>query len=196
MKRILTSILFVLPLSVVAHEGPGSDSHLLRTSPVTAAVAAALEMFEESSAGTPIAFHAQGKEASSKMKVSYVDSHQILRSIGYDCDLHSSDDHFESHCTATELTHTDSVNLVPQFDVDEFLASLEMSADIFSRKVAPLQSLTQVKMWQSGDLIWATLTYVKESVEGKSHYMCHVHGENFDCHRSRNPGPDEPPVWE
>lgn len=196
MKQILLSILFVLPLSVTASEDHGADSQLLGNSPVTASVVAALEMFEESAAGTPLALQARGDESASAVKLNYADNQLTVHSVGYDCHSHNHDGHHEAHCHAVELTHPGAVAPAPQFDADQLLSSLELSADIFSRKVAPLQALTQVKMWQTGDSIWATLTYVKDSVENKSHFMCHVHGAHFDCHRTRNPGPQEPPVWE
>lgn len=196
MKRILSSILFVLPISVLAHDDHSSGSQLLAKSPVTASVVAALEMFEESSAGTPVAFHGRGNESASAVKLNYVDDTLIVHSVGYDCHSHSHDDQHEAHCHAEDLASPGTTVPAPQFSADQLLSSLELSSDIFARKVAPLQTLTQVKMWQSGDSIWATLTYVKESAENKSHFMCHVHGEHFDCHRTRSPGPQEPPVWE
>ncbi len=56
---------------------------------------------------------------------------------------------------------------------------------VITRDGRTVDTITEVKLWQLGSEIYITLM--------KSHFMCHVHGgHEFDCHRAKGPGPQEP----
>ncbi|WP_157865725.1 hypothetical protein AB1A81_15440 [Bdellovibrio bacteriovorus] len=193
MKFIL-SILLALPVSAFAHEHDHDHGNtILNQSPVTLASVAALELFETGNIGKLVGFQTFKADDEAAVKLTYMDNSGTARVVGYDCHLHAHGDAQEAHChDSADLGVIDTPANDVSFGVDEFTASLTYSADIFSRKIAPLSQITNVKMWQTGGNIWATLTHDAGAGEVKSHFMCHVHGDHFDCHRSRNPGPNEP----
>ncbi|UXR64290.1 hypothetical protein EZJ49_14575 [Bdellovibrio bacteriovorus] len=192
MKKIVLSLLIILPSVSWSHDH-NHDANLLGKSPVTAASVAALELFESGNIGGLIGFQTFFSGNESAVKLTYQDESSTTRVVGYDCHFHAHDDEFESHChDSADLGIIDSAENNIQWGADEFIAALSYSADIFSRKIAPLPEITGVKMWQTHGDIWVSLSHLSANAEVKSHFMCHMHGDHFDCHRSRNPGPHEP----
>lgn len=190
MKKLVLSLLFALPSAAWSHE---HGSSLLGKSPVTAASVAALELFESGNIGGLIGFQTFSSVDESAVKLTYIDENTTTRVVGYDCHFHPHGDEFESHChDSADLGIVESAENVVQWGADEFISSLEYSVDIFARKIAPLSEITGAKMWQTAGDIWVTLTHNSSGQEIKSHFMCHMHGNHFDCHRSRSPGPHEP----
>ena len=107
------------------------------------------------------------------------------------------------HCHADYCHEEDQLGPVAYnygtlaFDLEAFEESLAQTLDIFERKVSPLTSITEIKLWQVFDQIEVRYNYADNAgLTQSSYYMCHVHGSHFDCHRKRNPGIHEPIIGE
>lgn len=192
MKLFALIFALTLPGIAMAHEHQHGSSDILQQSPVTAATLASLELFESAHKGEIYAFQSTPELDDVGSQILYVNN-GALRLSKYDCHFHSHGDHQYAHC---HDMIDESSPLVPpasmSFEVDRFIAALSNAADIFARKVAPLSELTTVKMWQSGHEMFVNMNYKKAGQESSAYFMCHVHGSHIDCHRSLNPGPQEP----
>lgn len=195
---ILTLVLAATPLSSFAAGEHDHDhdhgSEILEQSAVTLGTLSVLENFESLNQGAVLAFETTLNDAETATTLHYQNSLNAVAAAGYDCHFHAHGDHQHAHCHGpADLGVVRDSSAPAVFGIDQLLESLNFSADIFSRKVAAISSITAVKMWQVSEEVYVSLTYTAaDSSSQKSHYMCHVHGDHFDCHRSRNPGPQEP----
>lgn len=107
------------------------------------------------------------------------------------------DAHFDCHGDHCHGLDQNVNTVIPaqalNFETSALINSLSQAFDIYQRKVASLETVTGVKLWQAGSEIYITLSQKAAAGLLKSHFMCHVHGgHEFDCHRGKNPGPQEP----
>ncbi len=195
MKLIATLLLAALPSLSFAHDHDhGSTPEIIAKSPLAQATAAALELFESAPKGSLYSFKSGYALDEVASEVLYIDNGAALRLSKYDCHFHLHGNEQEAHChdvidEASNSTPPTSL----KFAVDDFVTSLAGALDIFARKVAPIETVTQLKMWQAADAMYVNLNFENAGTTGSSYYMCHIHGgAEIDCHRSLKPGPQEP----
>ncbi|WP_374075513.1 hypothetical protein [Bdellovibrio bacteriovorus] len=195
MKNLILVAIVAFAVPAFSHEHDHSDDHsILTKSRVTLATATSLEMFEDGQIGQLWGFETLKADDEASAKILYIDQNNTGRISGYDCHFHSHGGADEAHChDAAELGTVAAPTDALTFQVDAFLESLVSALDTFERKIAPVEKITAVKMWQYSDMIHTSFTHEAATGKVQSHFMCHIHdGIHIDCHRSRNPGPQEP----
>lgn len=194
MKALVALLVMLSPALAWTHENHPPVSDIINKSPVSLATMVALEEFHDTNLGSVWGWDSQqvGDEAASR--ILYVDAVQAVSVAKYDCHFHSHGSENEAHCHAEgseSVALTSPSTLV--FSKDQLLVALASAMDIFNRKVSTVENITQIKTWQNGELIYFNLNYQTGTTGGASYYMCHIHqGADIDCHRSLNPGPQEP----
>ncbi len=198
MKKLILALALMASTSSLAagvHDhNHDHGSETLEQSLVTLGTLSALENFESLNQGPVLAFETTLNDDETATTLHYQNSANTVVAAGYDCHFHTHGDHQDAHCHGpADLGVVRDSSTPAVFGVDQLLQSLNFSADIFSRKVSAMNTVSAVKMWQVSNEVYVSLTYTAaDSSSQKSHFMCHVHGDHFDCHRSRNPGPQEP----
>ncbi|MNJ99806.1 hypothetical protein D3C87_175870 [compost metagenome] len=174
---------------------PAYSSSLFQESEVTLATLSILQTVETNQAGKVRGLQTLKAGDEAEVQLRYQGNDFVVRDSAFDCHFHSHDGALENaHChQITDAESTVEIRRDLVFGTTELIESLNQSLDIFQRKIGAVASLVAVKLWQADDEIYVTLTH-QASVNSvvNSHFMCHVHGSHFDCHRSRHAGPQEP----
>ncbi len=195
MQKLIFLLLFICPVFVMAlndHDHEHGDE-VLTFSPVTGATITLLKTFESNNSGSVVGFHTDISINETLTKLIYVDTGNQAYSEDYRCHFPDLQPQLNSQCLKTSGSRAVAVpaNKV-SFGVEEYIVSLKAVVDIFSRKIGSLPQLQSLTMWQHDGAIWATLAHNAGSGVISSHFMCHVHDADFDCHRTRAPGPHQP----
>lgn len=70
-----------------------------------------------------------------------------------------------------------------------YAASLaEVNELAYSQGLAE-ESLQGIKMWSYQDTVQVTGVWKNGQEAVTLHFMCHMHGDHFDCHKQSRPGP-------
>jgi hypothetical protein len=82
----------------------------------------------------------------------------------------------------------------PQRRVTEALLkeAVQAAGDEFKRKIAPLEQLTNIKLWIRGAYVYYRMEWVKAGAGPQTSFLaCHEHGAHIDCHRQTRAGAGE-----
>lgn len=185
MKFLITSALILFSFS--------SQASISQNSAASATATAILEHLSPNIDIKVRGLWAQKVDAETEAFVRYQGNDNVVRDSAFDCHFHGAT--FEDvHCH--QIADAESEKELPRdlkFGFSELQSSLEQSLDIFQRKISPIDSLIAVKLWQTDDEVYVSLIHQDNTnTKVESHFMCHVHGSHFDCHRSRNAGPQQP----
>lgn len=72
------------------------------------------------------------------------------------------------------------------------LAAVSSALSIFESRIAKVNSISELKLWQHGDDMTIRITSGDPAAQVVSLFGCHKHGADYDCHRTRKAGPNEP----
>ncbi len=121
-----------------------------------------------------------------------------IQSLTYDChhhvEEHSDPDQAEIDCHAADLSGPSTFSGTSgQFETSDYQAGLSEALSLFSRRVAPLDFLKQIEIWQLHDTLQIVFTYEQSGQNLESKMMCHWHTPgHFDCHRQIQAGAGRP----
>lgn len=77
-------------------------------------------------------------------------------------------------------------------DRSGFLAAIDSAVSIFERRIAKIETLLELKIWQHGDDMTLRITSGDPTTPAVNLFNCHLHSGTYDCHRTRKAGPNEP----
>ncbi|KYG66174.1 hypothetical protein AZI86_03695 [Bdellovibrio bacteriovorus] len=194
MKTFIALLVVLSPVLGWTHENHSPVSDIINKSPVSLATVAALTDFHDANLGAVWGWNSQLAQDDVTSNILHIDSTAAAAVAKYDCHFHSHGSENEAHChnegvASSSLAAPSSVH----FSTEDLVTALTSALDIFNRKVSAVENLTAIKTWQSAEQIFVHLNYQAGTSNGVSYYMCHIHhGAEIDCHRSLNPGPQEP----
>lgn len=195
MKKIIVMIFLIIPIFTWALDGHEQQQaeEVLINSPVVEATANLLKIFETKSSGSVVGFHTDIANNETITKLIFVDNQNVAYVQDYICQFSKQSPQLAVQCSQKSSSRVISKpKNVLGFGVNEFQLSLNQVIDIFVRKIGSLLHLHHLIMWQHDGVIWTTIEHYTGGKVLSSHFMCHVHNQNFDCHRERVPGPYEP----
>lgn len=194
MKAFITLLVVLSPVLGWAHQDHSPVSDIINKSAVSLATVTALTDFHDANLGTVWGWNSQLSQDEAASRILHIDSNKAVAIASYDCHFHSHGSENEAHCHDEGVAPSSlSAPASLHFSTDDLVTALTSAMDIFNRKVSAVENLTAIKAWHSGDQMFFNFNYQAGSSTGASYYMCHVHhGADIDCHRSLNPGPNEP----
>lgn len=113
----------------------------------------------------------------------------------YHChsELDSSGTVAGAHChdegLSSPVAHALPAKLV---DRRGFLAAIGSALSIFESRIAKTETISELKIWQHGDDMTLRITSGNVTSPAVNLFSCHLHGADYDCHRTRKAGPNEP----
>jgi hypothetical protein len=113
----------------------------------------------------------------------------------YHChsELDSSGTVAGAHChdegTSSPVAHALPAKLV---DRSGYLSAIGSALSIFESRIAKTETISELKIWQHGDDMTLRITSGNATSPAVNLFSCHLHGANYDCHRTRKAGPNEP----
>lgn len=72
------------------------------------------------------------------------------------------------------------------------LAAIGSALSIFESRIAKTETISELKIWQHNDDMTLRITSGDPASPSVNLFSCHLHGANYDCHRTRRAGPNEP----
>lgn len=98
-----------------------------------------------------------------------------------------------AHChdegVSSPVAHVLPAKLV---DRSGYLSAISSALSIFESRIAKTESISELKIWQHDDEMTLRITSGDPASPAVNLFGCHLHGANYDCHRTRRAGPNEP----